>query len=462
MNNFFDDNYLLTNESARKIYGEIRALPIFDYHSHLSPKEIYEDKEYDNIAELWLGGDHYKWRLMREAGVDERYITGEAEPYDKFEAFAEILPLFLGNPVYEWAHLELKRYFDIALPINKANAKEIWDRSYAIIHERHYSPRRLLEMAMVTTLMTTDDPLDSIEYHKKLREEGYSIELVPTFRADRVLDIDKPDFGDYIRRLGKMTDVNIVDMKSVAKALAMRLDYFVSLGSTIADLSILNVPRAVSESASNEILSKAMHGGQITPEEKAIYVFNMLVEIGRMMSERDIVVQVHIGATRNVNTRRFMALGADSGIDSIADAMSVERLGVLMDTLDMDDHLPRSIYYSHNASVFYSLSAMINNFAGDVRGKVQLGAAWWMMDSRAGIRYQLEVFKNTAGLGYFNGMLTDSRSFTSFVRHDYFRRVLASLIGDMVEDGTVLLDDSTIDIAKNIAYYNAKNFFTRR
>ena len=459
MNKFFDDNYLLTSDSAREIYSEIRDLPIFDYHSHLSPKEIYEDKEYDNIAELWLGGDHYKWRLMREAGIDEKYICGDAKPYDKFLAFAEILPLFLGNPVYEWAHLELKRYFDMNIPINRANAKEIWDRSYSIIHERHYSPRKLLEMANVTTLMTTDDPLDNLQYHEKLRVEHYSIELIPTFRADRVLGIEKADFEKYINDLSSATGVDIVDVKSVAKALAMRLDYFVNMGSTIADLSILNVPKNADITIADETFRKAMSGQKLDADEIDAYVFNMLVEIGRMMSERDIVMQVHIGAVRNVNTRRFNLLGADSGIDSIADAMSVERLGVLMDVLDKDNHLPRSIYYSHNASVFYPLSCMINNFAGDVRGKVQLGAAWWMMDSRDGIRYQLEVFKNTAGLGYFNGMLTDSRSFTSFVRHDYFRRVLSSVIGDMVESGAVQFDENTINIAKNIAYYNAKSFF---
>ena len=461
MREIFDDNYLIENNSARTIYDAIKDMPIYDYHSHLDTREIYEDKVYSDIAELWLSGDHYKWRLMREAGVSEDYITGNRSGYEKFRAFARILPLFIGNPVYEWAHLELRRYFGINMPINERNAQHIWNESQRIIAERHYSPRTLLHMARVDTLMTTDDPLSDLEYHKKLREEGYDIRVIPTFRPDKVLALDGEAFVHYIEQLSVVTDTKICDITSLTNALEARLCYFVEMDCTIADISVIDVPNVAERDVADRALVKALLGEDITSEEKNAYVYQMLLEIAKMLSKYDIVMQLHIGAIRNQNSRRYTALGADSGIDSIADVMNIASLGRWMDTLNNEGMLPRSIYYSHNESVYYPLSAMINNFAGDSRGKVQLGAAWWMMDCRQGIERQLEAFKNTAGIGYFNGMLTDSRSFTSFVRHDYFRRVLASFLGTIVENGGAYLDEDMLDIAKNIAFYNARDFFSK-
>ena len=452
------EHYLLDGESAERIYEEIAGLPIFDYHSHLSPRALYEDREYRDIDEMWLDSDHYKWRLMRMAGVAECYITGEHRGYERFEAFACILSDFVGNPVYEWAHMELRRYFDIDMPINATNARYIYDETARIIRERHYSPRVLLKVANVDTVMTTDDPLDELVYHDKLVGEGYDVRVIPTFRVDRILDIGSGDYREYVRALESMTHTHINSIGDAVLAIEKRLDYFIAHGSCIADVSLKDIPIHYTRDLAKEALTLALRGDTLDITHLHAYLFCMLVELGSMFKRHDIVMQLHIGAVRNNNTILYRTLGKDVGVDSIADTMSVERLGVLLDTINTVSGLPRMIVYSHNASAYYPLSTMLGNFAGGTRGRLQLGPAWWMMDSREGMESVLEVTRNTAGLGYMNGMLTDSRSYTSFVRHDYFRRVLSSYLGRMVDGGGVDIVHA-ISIARDVAYYNAKRFF---
>ncbi len=458
MTKFMAEDFLLTNDTAKSLYKEVKDLPIFDYHCHLSPKEIFEDRKFFNLCELWLEGDHYKWRVMRNAGVDEKYINGNAEPYEKFLAFASVMPRFIGNPVYHWAHLELKKYFGITMPINCDNAKEIWDKTSEMMAGGEFGARRLIEMSGVDTVITTDDPIDSLEYHEKLIDLTFKV--LPCFRPDKVLGIEKDAFAEYISSLSNIADTRISDIDTLLDALAKRLDYFIAHGAVVADCSFCDFPIADGQKdVANKALGKRLSGEEISSKESDEYVFCVLRGLCRLFADRGIVLQLHTGVIRNCNSVRFAKLGADCGIDSVANAINVDGMVKLFDRVERDGGMPKTIVYTLNPAAYYPIATALGDFAGETAGKMQLGAAWWFMDHRDGIREQLKIFADTAGLGYFNGMLTDSRSFVSYARHDYFRRVLCSVLGEWAENGEYPCDNSLVEIAKDICYYNAKRFF---
>ena len=461
MTDFMSDDFMLTSKTARKLYTAVADLPIFDYHCHLNPQEIFDDRKFFNLTELWLEGDHYKWRVMREAGVDERLITGDAPARDKFFAFASVLPEFIGNPVYHWAHMELKKYFGIVKPLSADTAAEIWDETLAAMADGSYSARRLIETSGVKAVVTTDDPLDDLDKHEKLAAEKLSFAVLPCFRCDNVVNIDKDGFADYVHRLADKTGRKINCVDDLLAALAERLDVFKAHGAVAADCSFADFRGGVlAPAVADCALRKKLKGRGISAEESAEYSFRVLAGLAKLFAERGMVMQIHTGVLRNRNSVLFEKLGADCGIDSVANIPDVEAAGRLFDTVEKEGGMPKTIVYTLNSSAYYPLATMLGNFAGGSRGKLQLGAAWWFMDHRDGIREQLRIFAVTGGLGYFNGMLTDSRSFVSYARHDYFRRILCSLLAKWAEAGEYPNDDSLVRLAQNVSYFNAAGFFS--
>ena len=460
MTEFFDDNVFLTNGVACELYREIKDLPIFDYHCHLDPKEIYENRVFKNLGELWLECDHYKWRVMRNFGADEKLVTGEADYKDKFFAFANALPSFIGNPVYHWAHMELKKYFGIALPLSNKTAKVIWDETALKMSDGSFCARELIVRSNVDTVVTTDDPISDLGYHKLLKQEEKRFAVLPCFRPDKCINICADDFAQYVDKLAQAAGVKISGFDDLIRALKKRLDYFIENGCVAADISFDNFPDAAYDVAAADASFKSrLSGGVLSKENESAYKFTLIAALASAFSKRNIVLQIHTGVVRNQNGKRFKALGADTGIDSVGNALDIVAGAKLFDCVENLGGLPKTVVYTLNPNSYYPLATMIGDFAGDIKGKMQLGAAWWFMDHRDGIREQLRIFANTAGLGTFNGMLTDSRSFTSYARHDYFRRILCSLLGEWAEAGEYPTDGSLLELAKNIAYFNAKNYF---
>ncbi len=458
---FFDDKVFLENSVAERLYEYAKDLPIFDYHCHLSPADISNDKVFHNLSELWLIGDHYKWRIMRACGVDERYITGNADDKEKFFKFAEILPNFIGNPVYHWAHLELKKYFGLDLPICSKNAEEIWSKTLSKMKDGSFSAKNLIEKSNVIGVVTTDDPTDDLEYHKTLEKQNISFQVLPCFRGDRLVNIEKPDFALYINRLGVLCNTDINDFNNLILSVEKRLDYFLANKANSVDIGLENFPSGRGdEGVANQALQKCLSGSKPTVEEIAEYKFTLISKIGEMLRARGMVMQLHVGVIRNCNTRLFEKCGADAGGDSVANVLDVNNARNLFDCIEKNGGLPKTIVYTLNPVAYYPLSTLIGDFQGGERGKIQLGAAWWFADHRDGIKEQMRVLASTGGLGLFNGMLTDSRSFTSYARHDYFRRILCSLVGEWVEGGEYPSDDETLKaLIENICIKNAKRYF---
>ncbi len=463
MKKFMSDSFLLESETAEKIYNGVKDLPIFDYHCHLSPEEILEDKKFFNLTELWLLGDHYKWRVMRNCGCDESLVTGSAPAYEKFLAFATCLPSFPNNPVYHWAHLELKKYFGITTPLSAKTAKEIWFKTSAMMSDGSYSARNLIKKSNVDTVVTTDDPTSDLACHEQLKNERLPFSVLPSFRPDNAINIEKDGFATYIAALAQASGCIILTFDDVVNALKNRLVYFIDHGCVATDCSFVNFPKATGNKEMAETaLRKSLRSEKPTEEEQNEYKYLLLVELGKMFSRFHMVMQIHTGVLRNQNTARFAAVGPDCGIDSVGNALDIEAGGKLFDEIEKSCGLPKVIVYTLNPNSYYPLATMIGDFAGSAPGKMQLGAAWWFMDHRDGIKEQLHIFSDTSGLGLFNGMLTDSRSFVSYARHDYFRRILCSVLAKWADDGEYPSDlDDLIQIAGNIAYYNAKNYFVR-
>ncbi len=457
---FMSDNYMLKGELARRLYGYAAELPIFDYHCHLSPAEIYGDKVFNNITELWLDGDHYKWRVMRAYGADERLVTGGGDAYERFEAFCCALPSFIGNPVYHWAHMELKKYFGITLPVNAENAKIIWDKTLEAMSDGSFSARRLIARSNVECVITTDDPCDSLEYHAMLAKENLSFKVLPCFRPDRAINIEKEDFAQYVALLGKASGVAISDIDDLISALKARLDYFMNSGCAAADIAFTDFPKEGSAELARRAFAKKMRGEKLEKDEEDAYKFEVLTRLAGMFFERKIVMQLHAGVMRNCNGKLFAAAGADAGGDSLANAVDVAAAQKLLDKIEREYGLPKTIIYTLNPNSYYPLATLLGDFWGGERGKLQLGAAWWFMDHRDGIREQLRITANTGGLGLFNGMLTDSRSFVSYARHDYFRRILCSLVAEWAEDGEYPDDENGLrELIFNVCIGNARRFF---
>ena len=466
MKTFMDKDFLLYNETAKTLfYNYANKCAIFDYHCHLNPKEIAENKKFKNITEIWLYGDHYKWRMMRANGIDEKFITGKSSDYEKFIAWVKTLPNLIGNPLYHWSHLELQRYFDIYEIINEENADIIWQKSNEIL--QNITVKDILKKFNVHTIGTTDDPTDNLEYHKLINEGKAQIgkidtKVIPSFRPDKAINIEMNDFNDYIKKLENVCKVNIKDIKSLVEALYKRIDYFKSLGCVSSDCSLSIVPFNLdNEKRIDNIFKKAMNKELLSNEEIEKYKTYILIKLIKKYRESNLVMQIHISAMRNNNETMFKKLGADTGYDSVGDSNIIEKLSLLLTTANNEGGLPKIIFYSLNNKDYYPLSTLMGCFQdGIIKGKMQLGCAWWFLDNKDGIEEQIKVLANTASLGLFIGMLTDSRSFLSYSRHEYFRRILCNIIGEWAEKGEIPNDIKYLgNIIENICFNNANIYF---
>ena len=457
MKAFMDRDFLLSSETAKHLYHDYAAAqPIIDYHCHLDPKEIWEDRCFDNITQVWLGGDHYKWRLMRSAGVEERYITGDASDREKFQKWAETLGLAIGNPLYHWSHLELRNYFGYQGVLNGDTAEEVWQLCNEKL--KTLSARKLILSSRVRALCTTDDPADSLEWHKKLAaDESFPVKGLPSFRPDKALGIEKPDYLDYLSRLG-----DIGSFAALKEKLIERLDYFVSLGCRVSDHGMESVPYASATMDEVEAIFRKRLAGEIpTAWEQKQFKTALLLELGREYHRLGVVMQLHFGVIRDNSHRVFRALGPDAGIDSIGDQPSIKELAAFLGALDDTDELPRTILYSLNPNDNAALVTVMGAFqTGETVGKVQHGSAWWFNDHRSGMVDQLTTLAADGYLAGFVGMLTDSRSFLSYARHEYFRRILCELIGGWVENGEYPSDEKALrQIVEGICFGNAEQYF---
>lgn len=464
MKAFMDADFLLDTETARTLFREgAQATPIFDWHCHLSPKEIYENKEPEDIAALWLGGDHYKWRAMRSFGIAEEYITGGASGYKKFKAYASMMPACIGNPLYHWSHLELRRYFGIAETLSEKTVDDIWSRANEIIRTGGFTPRRLIEKSNVAALCTTDDPADDLKYHQLLQQEtGFSCRILPAFRPDKALGIELPGFPAWLSAMERTAGGRITSFAALCAVLKRRIAFFDSLGCRASDHAFAHVPYAeATEPQLEEIFEKGAAGEPLSQWEMDAYRTALLQVLAREYARLGWGMELHIGAMRNNNTRMFRALGPDTGYDSCADDTAVQNLSPLLDSLEVEGNLPKTILFALNPKDNYVLSTMLGNFQNDdVPGKLQFGSAWWFNDHIDGMREQLRTLANTGVLGRFVGMVTDSRSFLSYPRHEYFRRILCGMIGEMVEAGWYPADmDTLIQIVRDISYNNAVRYF---
>ncbi|MDI3311534.1 MAG: glucuronate isomerase [Thermoanaerobacterium sp.] len=464
MKNFMDEDFLLNNEVAVKLFHEYASkMPIFDFHCHLNPKDIYEDKKFKNITEVWLYGDHYKWRLMRSNGIDEKYITGDADDYSKFLEFAKTMPMAIGNPVFHWTHLELQRYFGVNDLLNENTAASIWEKVNSVLSSSDFSVRNIIKKSNVKILCTTDDPTDSLEYHKLLKEDkSFDVKVLPAFRPDKGINIDKDDFRDWVKKLGEASGKTIEDYEDYLDALNSRMEYFDSLGCRLSDHALDFV--AYEESSKEEvdgIFKKALNGEELSQIEIDKFKTNILQFLGRKYKELGWAMQLHIAALRNTNTRMFKKLGPDTGYDSINDINIAYSLSKLLDSLEATGELPKTILYTLNPKDNYVLAALMGSFQGEgISGKMQFGSAWWFNDNIDGMREQMRTLANVGLLSKFIGMVTDSRSFLSYPRHEYFRRILCNLIGEWVDRGEVPYDlDLLGKIVQDISYNNAVNYF---
>lgn len=464
MKNFMDKDFLLDTETAKKLFHNwAEDMPICDYHCHLSPKEIYENKAPENISQLWLSGDHYKWRAMRSCGVDERYCTGDATDKEKFEKFGYALQYCIGNPLYHWAHIELQRYFGIDTPLNAKTAGDIYERANKAIKDGDFRPQSLIMRSNVKVVCTTDDPVDSLEYHKLLKNvEGFDCQVLPSFRPDKALNAHLDGFADYIKELGRAAGVEINSYKDVIKALLIRADYFDSVGCKVSDQAFDYPPYCVADDSEiEEIFAKAMRGERITLKECDKYRTPVLLALGEKYNELGWAMEIHIGAMRNNNTAMFEKLGADTGFDSVGDAEIALPLSRFLDALNVKNKLPKTILFNLNDKDNTVLGTMLGNFqSADADSKIQFGPAWWFLDTMDGMTNQMKTLGNLGVLGKFVGMETDSRSFTSYGRHEYFRRIMCALIGKWVEDGWYAYDEEILEeIVKGICYNNAIKYF---
>lgn len=468
MKKFLDRDFLLTSESAKKLFFDYaEKAPIIDYHCHLVPQEIAEDKRYSNITEAWLSADHYKWRAMRACGVDEKYITGDASDYEKFREYCRIMPSLIGNPLYHWSHLELRRYFDCDLVLNEKNCDAIWKATSEKLKEEQMSARGFIKASNVKLLCTTDDPADLLEYHRQIRESGFEVKVLPAFRPDKGINIDRAGITEYIRKLGKANGVEICDLDTLEKAYLASLDRFEANGCRTADHGMDDyVSFAVPDKYhANEIFKKALSsdGKDVTEEELKLYKTQMNRFFGTEYKKRNWVLQIHFGVKRNPNGSMFTKLGADSGFDNIHGQNCIADLGKLLDYLNSNNALPRTVLYSINPVDNAAIGSLCGSFCcGDGSGRptVTQGSAWWFNDNIDGMKAQMRSYANLEALGKFLGMLTDSRSFLSYPRHEYFRRILCDLVGSWVENGEYPEDyDALGKLITDICVNNAKDYF---
>lgn len=459
-----DKDFLLTTKTAKEIYKRgAEKTPIFDWHCHLSPKEIYENKKPRDIAQLWLGGDHYKWRAMRSYGIPEDYITGRKSGHEKFLKFAEIMPYCIGNPLYHWTHLELQRYFGIYEPLSPATAEVIWSKCNAQIKAGGFTPRELIEKSNVVCVCTTDDPADTLEYHEKLaKDKTFKCKVYPAFRPDKALNIDRPTFIPWVAAMEKAVGREIESFADLKQALKERIEFFDKMGCRASDHSLAYVPCEASNSRELEaIFKKAVGGKALTELEMDKYRTALMQFFGEEYYNHGWVMELHLGALRNNNTRMFQKLGADTGFDSINDYEIARGLSHFMDSLEVKGKLPKTVLFTLNPKDNFVLGTMLGNFqSSEAASKIQFGSAWWFNDNYDGMRQQLSTLANLGVLGKFVGMITDSRSFLSYPRHEYFRRILCEMIGDLVEEGKYPEDIKFLSqLVEDISFNNSKEYF---
>jgi glucuronate isomerase len=463
MKAFLDEDFLLSTDTAKWLYHDYaEAMPIIDYHCHISPKEIYEDRRFETITQLWLEADHYKWRLMRSNGVEEKYITGDATDWEKFEQWAKTLELAIGNPLYHWSHLELKRYFGYNGHLCEATAGEVWELCNEKLKGNGFSARQLIESSKVKLLCTTDDPADSLEWHKKLKEEGtFQVQVLPAWRPDRAMSIEKADYLEYLHKLEEAAGKKISSYGELLEALKERMDFFSKLGCRVSDhgLSYVAYVPAGREEIEN-IFKDRLAGRSLTKTEEAAFKTLLLTDMAREYHKKGWTMQLHFGVKRD-NARRLADLiGADAGVDCISNYMPSDQLADFLNGLDEKNELPKTILYSLNPTDNAAIGTIIGCFqsAGTV-SKLQHGSAWWFNDHKTGMTEQLTSLASLGLLGGFIGMLTDSRSFLSYTRHEYFRRILCDLLGEWVENGEYPKDDKALEkIVKGICYYNVLHY----
>jgi glucuronate isomerase len=468
---FLDENFLLESETARSLYNAAKDEPVFDYHCHLIPSQIAENKKMSDLADAWLSGDHYKWRMMRALGIEEKYITGDASGYEKYMAWARTVENLIGNPLYHWTHLELQRYFDIYEPLTEKSAPAIWEKANALLQTQKLSVKGIFEKMKIYAVGTTDDPIDSLEHHRAIAEGSAPIgkietKVIPTFRPDKALEINDYHFIEYIMSLSETSGINIKTPDDVLAALEKRLDFFISMGCRASDHALEYVPyKETSIKDVEKTFKKVLTGKYASIEEADAYKTLILTSLGNLYAKKNIVMQLHLSCIRNVNTKQFIKLGVNTGYDIVNDKKLCENLSALLDLMSLSgenaDGLPKTILYSLNPKDYYPLATIMGSFQdSSCTGKMQLGSAWWFCDHRDGMEEQMRVLANLGMLPAFVGMLTDSRSFLSYPRHEYFRRIMCNLIGKWVENGEYPNDSEKLEkIVRDISFGNAKKYF---
>jgi glucuronate isomerase len=464
MKQFMNNNFLLSTETAQTLYHDFAAkMPVLDYHCHINPKEIAEDRKFENITQVWLGGDHYKWRQMRSNGIEEKYITGDASDREKFQKWAETLEKAIGNPLYHWSHLELQRYFGYTGHLCGETAEEVWNLCNAKLQDASMSVRNMIKQSGVTLICTTDDPIDSLEWHKAIADDkSFDVQVLPAWRPDKAMNIEKPDFLDYLTKLSDVSGVKVNDFASLKNALINRLDFFASMGCKATDHALEYVMyKPATEAQIEAIFAKRASGATVTRDEELQFKTAFMIFVGKEYNKRNMAMQLHYGCKRDNNVYRFNQLGPDTGFDCINNFAPSAEMADFLNALNSTDELPKTILYSLNPFDNASIGTIIGCFQDSTAvGKIQQGSAWWFNDNKTGMIDQMVSLANLGLLGNFIGMLTDSRSFLSYTRHEYFRRILCELLGNWVENGEYPNDMNVLGkMVQNISYNNAVHYF---
>ena len=464
MKAFMDKDFLLSTPTAQKLYHDFAEnTPILDYHCHINPKEIAEDRKFENITQVWLGGDHYKWRQMRSNGIDEYYITGGASDREKFQKWAETLEKAIGNPLYHWSHLELRKYFGYEGYLNGETAEEVWNLCNAKLQEDSMTVRNLIKQSNVKLICTTDDPVDSLEWHKVIADDKtFDVQVLPAWRPDKAMNLEKPEYLDYLKTLSEVSGVEVKSFKDLMKALSLRMDFFASMGCCVSDHALEYVMYApASEEEIEKIFAGRLNGGSVSREDEMKFKTAFMTAGGKEYHKRNWVMQLHYGCKRDNNVFRYNQLGPDTGFDCINNYAPSAQMADFLNALSSTDELPKTILYSLNPNDNESIGTILGCFQGpETVGKIQQGSAWWFNDHKVGMMNQMISLANLGLLSNFVGMLTDSRSFLSYTRHEYFRRILCELIGGWVENGEYPDDYKALEkIVKGISFNNAVNYF---
>ena len=463
MKQFMDKDFLLSTQSAKDLYHNYAAkMPIVDYHCHINPQEIYEDRKFDTITQVWLGGDHYKWRQMRSNGVEEKYITGDATDREKFQKWAETMPKLIGNPLYHWSHLELQRYFGYTGYLNGDTAEEVWNLCNEKLHQDSMSVRNLIRQSNVTLICTTDDPADTLEWHQKIAaDSSFEVKVLPAWRPDKAMNVEKPDFAAYIAKLSAASGMEIKDFASLKAALKNRMEFFTSQGCCVSDHALEYVMYVPADDAElDTIFAKSISGKAVTKEEELKYKTAFMIFAAKEYNRMGWIMQLHYGCKRDNNAFMFEQLGPDTGFDCINNYAPSAQMADYLNALSATDEIPKTIIYSLNPNDNASIGTILGCFQSQYPGKIQLGSAWWFNDHKTGMTDQMTSLANLGCLGNFIGMLTDSRSFLSYTRHEYFRRILCELVGGWVDNGEYPDDQKALkEIVEGISYNNAMKYF---